>query len=55
MGRPMTREDEAAIEAWLDRNKRDQRPPHVYDLETYGLTEELLKSDFAAYRAKYVT
>ena len=54
MGRPMTAADEAAIGTWLGENKRDKRPPHVYDLETYGLTEDILKSDFAAYRAKYI-
>jgi hypothetical protein len=54
MGRAMTAADEAAIRAWLADNPRDKRPPHIYDLETYGLTEDLLKRDFAAYRAKYV-
>ena len=44
----------AAIRAWLDNNRRDKRPPHVYDLETYGLTEDILKRDFALYRAKYL-
>jgi hypothetical protein len=55
IGRDMTPEDETALKSWLDDNKREKRSPHIYDLETYGLTEELLKSDFAAYRAKYVT
>jgi len=54
MGRPMTSADHEAMEAWLARNGRDNRPPHIYDLETYGLTEDILKSDFAAYRAKYL-
>ena len=55
MGREMSPADEAAMQTWLDENKREKWSPHVYDLETYGLTEDLLKRDFAAYRAKYVT
>ncbi|HLG88755.1 MAG TPA: sulfotransferase [Alphaproteobacteria bacterium] len=54
MNRPLTVADEAALQTWLDANPRDKRPPHVYDLDTYGLTEELLKRDFAKYRAKYL-
>jgi hypothetical protein len=54
MGRAMTPADEAAIAGWLAENPRDKRPPHIYDLETYGLTEDLLKRDFARYRAKYL-
>lgn len=55
MGRDMNPADEAAVQTWLAENKREKWSLHVYDLETYGLTEELLKFDFAAYRAKYVT
>ena len=55
MGRAMTAADEAAFSGWLAENPRDKRPPHVYDLETYGLTEDILKRDFAAYRARYLT
>jgi len=54
MGRTMGPDVEAAISHWLDENRREKWSPHVYNLETYGLTEELLKSDFAAYRARYV-
>jgi hypothetical protein len=54
MGREMNTADEAAIRTWLDENRREKWSPHMYDLETYGLTEDLLKRDFAAYRAKYV-
>jgi hypothetical protein len=55
MGRDMTAADEAAMTNWLEENRREKRSPHVYDLETYGLTEDILKTDFAAYRQKYVT
>lgn len=55
MGRQMTQADEAAIANWLEENRREKWSPHIYDLETYGLTEAILKTDFAAYRRKYVT
>jgi hypothetical protein len=54
IGRDMTAADTAAIAGWLEENKREKWSPHIYDLETYGLSEDILKSDFAAYRAKYV-
>jgi len=54
MGREMTEADEAAMAGWLEENKREKWSPHIYDLETYGLTEDILKTDFAAYRRKYV-
>jgi hypothetical protein len=53
LGRKMTPADEAAISRWLEENKREKWSPHIYDLETYGLSEDLIKSDFAAYRARY--
>lgn len=53
LGRRMTERDEAAIGKWLAENKREKWSPHVYDLETFGLTEAKIKSDFAGYRARY--
>jgi hypothetical protein len=53
LGRKMTEKDEQAIGQWLAENKREKWSPHVYDLETYGLTEATIKSDFAGYRARY--
>ena len=55
MGRAMTEADEAAMANWLEENRREKWSPHIYDLEAYGLTEDILKTDFAAYRRKYVT
>jgi hypothetical protein len=55
LGTPMTAADEAAINQWLIDNKREKWAPHVYDLETYGLTEETIRSDFARYRARHCT
>ena len=54
MGQPMRPEDEAAMEQHRIDNKRDKWAPHIYDLETYGLSEEIIKSDFARYRAKHI-
>lgn len=55
MGQPMRPEDEAAMQQHMIDNKRDKWAPHIYDLETYGLSEEIIKSDFARYRAKHIT
>jgi hypothetical protein len=53
MGATMTAEDEAAINQWLIDNKREKWSPHIYDYETYGLSEEIIKSDFARYIARH--
>ena len=55
MGQPMQPEDEAAMEEHMIDNKRDKWAPHIYDLETYGLSEEIIKSDFARYREKHIS
>jgi hypothetical protein len=49
MGEKMTEADEAALNKWLADNKREKWSPHIYDFETYGLSEEIIKSDFARY------
>jgi hypothetical protein len=53
LGTGMTEADEAAVNRWLIENKREKWAPHIYDLETYGLSEEIIKSDFARYRARH--
>lgn len=53
MGRTMTEADRAAMEQWLVDNKRTKWAPHVYDYETYGLSEEIIRSDFARYIEKH--
>jgi hypothetical protein len=53
MGAKMTEEDEAAISQWLADNRRDKWAPHIYDYETYGLSEEIIKADFARYIAHH--
>jgi hypothetical protein len=53
MGAKMTEADEAGINQWLVDNKREKWAPHLYDYETYGLSEEIIKSDFARYIARH--
>ena len=53
MGAKMTEADEAGINQWLIDNKREKWAPHLYDYETYGLSEEIIKSDFARYIARH--
>jgi hypothetical protein len=49
MGAKMSEEDEAAIGGWLADNKRENFAPHLYDYDTFGLSEELIQSDYARY------
>jgi hypothetical protein len=53
MGAKMTEADEAAINQWLIDNRREKWAPHIYDYETYGLSEEIIRSDFARYIARH--
>ena len=43
-----------AMERWLRDNKREDRQPHRYTPEQFGLTPEGLCEDFRAYRAAYI-
>ncbi len=45
---------QARMQDYLEHNAREKRPLHSYSLEHYGLSEEKLKADFAAYRARYI-
>jgi hypothetical protein len=54
IGRTMSEADEAAMRAWLAANGRDNRPSHQYSLEQFGLSADQLKSDFAAYRQRFI-
>jgi len=53
MGAKMTEADEAGINQWLVDHKREKWSPHIYDYETYGLSEEMIKRDFARYIARH--
>jgi hypothetical protein len=54
IGQAMTPEDESAMRSWLAANGRDNRPSHQYSLEQFGLSADQLKSDFAAYRERFI-
>ena len=43
-----------AMESWLARNSREDRPPHEYTLEMFGFTEEALSEKYAAYRERFI-
>ena len=41
------------VAAWIAENGRDKRAPHKYSIDTFGLTEEGLKRDYAFYREAF--
>ncbi|MGC6328220.1 sulfotransferase family protein [Rhizorhabdus sp. FW153] len=53
-GIAVTPEIEAGMAEWVEANKREDRAPHRYALEDFGLTRELVEQDFAEYRAAYL-
>lgn len=53
-GIEMTSAARAGMQAWRDRNPRDKRPPHEYELSEYGLTREGICAAFAEYRKQYI-
>jgi hypothetical protein len=50
-GLSFTREAEAAMRAWSDRNRQHKHGKATYRLERYGLTPELIRRTFPAERA----
>lgn len=53
-GIPMTPAARESLTTWLQDNRRDKRPPHDYTLEEFGLSEAKIRSDFAAYRKRFI-
>jgi hypothetical protein len=53
-GIAVTPEIEAGMAEWVEANKREDRAPHRYALEDFGLTRELVEQDFAEYRAAHL-
>jgi len=53
VGLEWTPEAEVAMRRWAAENRRERRPPHAYTLEEFGLGEEQMKRDFAAYRERF--
>jgi hypothetical protein len=54
-GMPMTDKARQQIQAYMDSNPREKRPPHNYTLEQFGYSEEGVKADFREYRQRYIT
>lgn len=44
----------ARMQRHLEHNRREKRPPHDYDVDFFGLSEQQIKHDFAAYRERYI-
>ena len=53
-GLVLTSEAEAAMHAFMATNPREGRPPHQYTLAEFGLTEDGIARDFAAYRERFI-
>lgn len=53
MGLPTDDQTKAQVSAWIAENGRDKRAPHKYSIDTFGLTEEGLKKDYAFYREAF--
>jgi len=53
-GIEVTPEIVAGMAEWVEANKREDRAPHRYALEDFGLTREQVEQDFADYRATYL-
>lgn len=45
---------QAALAEFVAGNKREQRPAHSYSLERFDLSEAMIETAFADYRARYV-
>ena len=54
-GIAITPEIVAGMEDWIEANRREDRAPHQYALEDFGLTRQQVEQDFATYRAKFLT
>jgi hypothetical protein len=53
-GIAVTPEIVAGMAEWVEANKREDRAPHRYALEDFGLTREQVEQDFADYRAHFL-
>lgn len=53
-GMKLSCEAEAAMQRWMDDNRRDSRAGHDYQPEEFGLSEAQLKRDFADYIQQYL-
>ncbi|MBP1685948.1 MAG: hypothetical protein H6Q33_2091 [Deltaproteobacteria bacterium] len=54
LGLALTADTEGQMRQWVEENRRDNRAPHEYTLDKFGLTTEDLHRSFAEYRWRYV-
>lgn len=53
-GITVTPEIEAGMAEWIEANKREDRAPHKYSLEDFGLTREQVEERFRTYREAFL-
>ena len=53
-GIEITPEIVAGMEEWIEANKREDRAAHHYTAEEFGLDEQHIRMEFAAYRKAYI-
>lgn len=53
-GVAVTPEVEAGMAEWIEANKREDRAPHRYTLEEYGLDKDAIARRFGPYRARFL-
>jgi hypothetical protein len=54
LGLDFPEETQQRMAAFLEANRRENRPLHAYTIDHYGLTEAQIERDFAAYRQRYI-
>ena len=40
--------------SWIEANRREDRAPHKYTLEEFGLEKSEIEGQFAAYRTQFL-
>lgn len=53
-GIAVTPEIRAGMEHWIEANRREDRAPHRYTLQDFGLSEADVNARFADYRARFI-
>ena len=53
-GLPLPTDVQANMQAYLEHNRREQRPAHDYSLAHFGLSAAQIEADFATYRQRYI-
>ena len=53
-GLPFTEKARTDAQQWLSSNGREKRAGHDYSLQTFGLSEQQMQTDYAQYRARHL-